>query len=82
MPEQMPPRASHWLRFLRWLRLAPPHPTCMWCPECGNELTTCPDSKFTYSERDECVVYGCAVCELESLWLMDAPVPILLEPKG
>lgn len=82
MTERMPPRATRWLRFKRWLGLAPPHRTCVWCPECGNELTTCPDSEFTYSERDDIVVYGCAVCDKESAWLFDAPVPLLLEPRA
>jgi hypothetical protein len=77
----MPPRASRWLRFKRWLGLEPPHSTCVWCPSCGNELTTCPDSEHVYSERDECVAYVCIICRTKSLWLFSAPVPILLEPR-
>lgn len=87
-PEKMPPRASRWLRFMRWFGLAAPHRTCVWCPTCGNEMTTCPDTKhhefFAWLPSDEpepdgVVAYVCAACATGSLWDFTAPVPLLLE---
>lgn len=86
-PVKMPPRASRWLRLKRWLGLAPPYQTCVWCPDCGNEMTTCPDTKYydyfswlpSSSERDGVVAYICAICSTGSLWDFTPPAPLLLE---
>lgn len=76
-PEKKPPRASRWLRFMRWLGLAAQQGTCVWCPTCGNELVSCPDSPA--NDLTEGVAYVCAVCNTGSLWDFDAPAPILSE---
>ena len=76
-PEKMPPRASRWLRFMRWIGLAAPQGACVWCPTCGNELVSCPDSPA--NDLIVGVAYVCAVCDTGSLWDFDSPVPFLSE---
>ena len=83
---KMPPRASRWLRLMRWLGLAPLPSTCVWCPGCSNEMMTCPDTEcrecLTWlpggQEGDGVVEYTCAVCSVVSVWDFSAPVPLLL----
>ena len=77
-PAKKPPRTTRWLRLKRWLGWASTA-TCVWCPSCGNELTTCPDTECVCSEQDANVAYVCAACTTGSLWDFGAPVPLLLE---
>lgn len=50
------------------------------CPQCNEILN---DSPEHYIENDKGVfVYRCRLCNTESRFLLDTPVPILLEAKA
>lgn len=65
--------------ILRKTRPARPEQmTFCYCPGCHNEL--CSDPQTIWSDTDY-VRYTCGKCGLNSVWMFDAPVPILLSPK-
>lgn len=82
--ERRPPRASWWLRLLRWTGMAPEQRTCIWCPRCGLELCSDPASTYTSDGPlvSPLVRYVCSECGLASLWDVSAPVPLLIPVSG
>ncbi len=77
MTKKMKPRATRWLRFKRWLGVAPLQGTCVWCPRCGNEMVSCPRTK-AWQHEAHTVRYECGECSLESAWDFGPPAPIML----
>ncbi len=58
-----------------WCRDDDKQQTCCYCPRCRAELVS--DPLAAYFEMGGVVHYICK-CGIESEWLFDAPVPILL----
>lgn len=72
------------LLFVAWcaagralsLRRTPERTCWVHCPHCHHDLNG-DDASFVSDDEDG-VRYICAHCGAESLWLFDAPVPLLL----
>lgn len=51
--------------------------TFVWCPCCGDELT----SNGSFMSDTNVVIYICTNCQARSEWNFDCPVPFLIKWK-